>query len=75
MIGREMPMANKNLSEAYPACQEGGGMDLFVHRQNLEHYRRRLAGTTDETQRRQLLKLLAQEEANTPSALQNSGQE
>jgi hypothetical protein len=38
-------------------------MEKFIHRQNLEHLRRRLAETTDETQKHQLQKLLAEEEA------------
>jgi hypothetical protein len=38
-------------------------MERFVHRQNIEHYRRLLAQTTDEAQRDLLLKLLAEEEA------------
>ena len=37
--------------------------DLFIHRQNLDHFRKRLAETTDESQRQQILKLLAEEEA------------
>jgi hypothetical protein len=48
-------------------------MERFVHRQNIEHYRKLLAETTDEAQRRQLLKLLAEEEAKDPSAPQNGG--
>jgi hypothetical protein len=38
-------------------------MDKFVHRLNLEHYRRQLAETKDETQRQVLLNLIAEEEA------------
>ena len=41
-------------------------MDSFIHRQNLEHYRKQLAATTDEAQRRMILKLLADEEAKEP---------
>ena len=41
-------------------------MDSFIHRQNLEHYRKQLAATTDETQRQMILKLLADEEAKEP---------
>jgi hypothetical protein len=37
-------------------------MERFVHRQNLEHYRKLLAETTDEAQRPVLLKLIAEEE-------------
>ena len=38
----------------------------FVHRQNLDHFRKQLAQSTDETQRHQILKLLAEEEAKDP---------
>lgn len=38
-------------------------MERFVHRQNLEHFRKQLAETTDEQQRERLRKLLAEEEA------------
>jgi hypothetical protein len=38
-------------------------MDRFVHRANLEHFRRLLTQTTDEAQRRKLEKLIAEEEA------------
>lgn len=41
-------------------------MREFVHQQNLEHYRKLLAEATDETQRRILLKLLADEGAKEP---------
>jgi hypothetical protein len=41
-------------------------MDAFLHRQNLERYRKLLAETTDEARRQQLLKLLAEEEARGP---------
>ena len=39
----------------------------FIHRLNLEHYRQQLGETKDETQRKMLLKLLAEEEAKEPS--------
>ncbi|MGP0094984.1 MAG: hypothetical protein ACLPKB_34275 [Xanthobacteraceae bacterium] len=38
-------------------------MDRFIHRQNLAHYQRQLAETTDEAQRRSLEKLIAEEVA------------
>jgi hypothetical protein len=41
-------------------------MEQFVHRQNLAHFRKLLAQPTDETQRRMLLKLIAEEEAKEP---------
>ena len=38
-------------------------MEQFVHQQNLDHFRKRLAETKDEAERQQILKLLAEEEA------------
>lgn len=38
-------------------------MDHFIRRENIERYRRLLEQTTDEAQRRQILKLIAEEEA------------
>jgi len=38
-------------------------MDRFIRRENIERYRRLLTETTDEAQRRQLLTLIAEEEA------------
>ena len=38
----------------------------FVHRKNLEHYRNLLTKTQDGAEREQILKLLAEEEANEP---------
>ena len=38
-------------------------MDKFVKAENLRHYRRLLEQTTDENERRRLMKLLADEEA------------
>jgi hypothetical protein len=73
--GREMAMKNDVLREMPFGCPAGGGMDLFIHRQNVERYRRLLAATTDETRRQQLLKLLAEEEARRPSAPPNSDPE
>ena len=34
-------------------------MDKFIHRHNLENYRKQLAETKDEAQRRVLMKLVA----------------
>jgi hypothetical protein len=47
----------------------GGAMQEFIHRKNLEKYRQLLAETKDETQRRQLEKLLAEEVAKEPLLL------
>ncbi|MDP1961996.1 MAG: hypothetical protein Q8K93_07330 [Reyranella sp.] len=41
-------------------------MQSFIHRKNLENYRSLLAKTLDEAERKQLLKLLAEEEAKEP---------
>ena len=38
-------------------------MDKFVHEGNLKHYRKLLADKTHEPQRRQILTMLAEEEA------------
>jgi hypothetical protein len=38
-------------------------MDRFVHRRNLERFRKQIEETNDEDQRKTLLKLLADEEA------------
>jgi hypothetical protein len=38
-------------------------MERFVHHANIERFRKLLNETTDEAQRRRLLKLLAEEEA------------
>ena len=45
---------------------QGTGIDIFVHRQNLEHYRRLLAEpdvANDEVRHKLLIRLLADEEA------------
>lgn len=41
-------------------------MQSFIHRKNLENYRRQLAETSDDAKRLRLEKLLAEEEANEP---------
>jgi hypothetical protein len=38
-------------------------MDKAVARLNIEHFQKKLASETDETRRRQILRLLAEEEA------------
>jgi hypothetical protein len=38
-------------------------MQSFIHRKNLEHFRKLLAETTDEAERRTLLQLLTEEKA------------
>ena len=37
---------------------------LFVHRENLKHYKQLLERTTDDAERQRIFKLLAEEEAN-----------
>lgn len=44
-------------------------MQNFIHRKNLEHYRKLLAETSDAAKRQQLLKLLAEEEGKEPLPL------
>lgn len=41
-------------------------MQSFIHRKNLENYRKQLAETNDDARRLRLEKLLAEEEANQP---------
>jgi len=52
-------------------------MRSFIHRKNLEHYRTLLAQTTDEAQRRMLLKLLEEERAKdkAPTKAPDGGQQ
>lgn len=42
-------------------------MRSFIHRKNLENYRKQLAETNDEVMRLRLEKLLSEEEASEPS--------
>lgn len=39
-------------------------MDRFVHDQNMKHLREVLARTTDKAERRRIVKLIEEEEAN-----------
>lgn len=43
-------------------------MQSFIHRKNLENYRKQLAETEDEAQLNLIRKLLAEEEAKKPPA-------
>jgi hypothetical protein len=45
-------------------------MQSFIHRKNLENFRRQLAETNDDEKRLRLQELLAEEEANEPLARQ-----
>jgi len=42
-------------------------MDRYIRDQNLAHYRKVLAETTDPTKRQTVLKLIADEQANAPA--------
>ena len=42
-------------------------MDRFVAKANIEHFRRKLAQETNETERQKLIRLLAEEEAKLAS--------
>jgi len=46
----------------------GGAMQSFIHRKNLENYRKQLAETKDATELSLLRRLLAEEEAKEPPA-------
>ena len=48
---------------------EPQAMERFIHRENLEHYRRLLAQSANGEQRQQILKLLAEEEAKDQQQL------
>ena len=46
----------------------GGAMQSFIHRKNLENYRKQLAETKDAAELSLLRRLLAEEEAKEPPA-------
>jgi len=49
-------------------------MDKFLHRHNLENFRKQLAETKDDAQRETLLQLLAEEEAKeSPAPIDRQG--
>ena len=48
-------------------------MERFIHRENLEHYRRLLAQSANGEQRQQILKLLAEEEEDERPAAAETG--
>ena len=48
-------------------------MDWFIRQQNLERFRRLLAQSPDESERRQIRKLLAEEEAKERAAATRPG--
>ena len=50
-------------------------MRSFIHRKNLENYRKLLAETTDQAKRKQLLVLLREEESRERPALRRESDE
>jgi len=48
-------------------------MDKFLHRHNLENFRKQLAQTKDDAQRQTLLKLLAEEANESPAPIDRQG--
>ena len=50
-------------------------MQSFIHRKNLENYRKQLAETKDQAPRVQLALLLAEEEAKEPAASRRRDEE
>lgn len=50
-------------------------MQSFIHRKNLENYRKQLAETKDQATRVQLAVLLAEEEAKEPAASRRRDEE
>lgn len=56
--GRSFEGAGSKLAEVSSA-----DLEIFVHRQNLEHLRKLLAGTTEAVERGRILEILAEEEA------------
>ena len=66
-----MELARRLRASSWRSWADGGDselreqmpLDSFIHQQNLERFRRLLAQSTDESQRAQIRKLLAEEEA------------
>ena len=53
----------------------GGAMQSFIHRKNLENFRKLLTETTDEVRRKQIQTLLREEQAKDLSALRQQNDE
>lgn len=68
-----MPAGKRKLCHGLGA--DGGAMQSFIHRKNLENYRKQLADTQDEATRAQLEVLLAEEEAKEPAASRRRDEE
>jgi hypothetical protein len=62
-IDRQAVTKSPGCSGRAPRCSS---MQDFIHQMNLEHYRKLLAVTQDEAERKLLLKLLAEEKAKEP---------
>ncbi len=60
-----MPTSKRKLSWALVPL--GGAMQSFIHRKNLENFRKQLAETNDAAMRVQLETLLSEEEAKEPA--------
>jgi hypothetical protein len=50
-------------------------MQSFIHRKNLENFRARLAESKGEAERKQLRKLLAEEEAKEPAVARSESKD
>lgn len=68
-----MPDGKRKLCRGLGA--DGGAMQSFIHRKNLENYRKQLAETKDQATRAQLAVLLAEEEAKEPAAPRRQDEE
>jgi hypothetical protein len=65
-----LPVESRNNATARAAVREGSDMFKFIARANIAHFREKLADEQDETQRQNLLCLLAEEQAKL-AALEN----
>jgi len=68
-----LPAGKRKLN--YGPGADGGAMQSFIHRKNLENYRKQLAEAKDQATRIQLALLLAEEEAKEPAASRRRDEE
>ncbi len=68
-----LPAGKRKLCHGLGA--DGGAMQSFIHRKNLENYRKQLSETKDQATRVQLALLLAEEEAKEPAASRRRDEE
>lgn len=68
-----LPAGKRKLCHGLGA--DGGAMQSFIRRKNLENYRKQLAETKDQATRVQLAVLLAEEEAKEPAASRRRDEE